>query len=149
MTIAAGLGLDGLIALRELTREEVLDHFGLGEGDVVRGVGYGNLSELDRIEGGEDFPGHFFFRGADQVLLYLGRSALGDADLSELERELGAPAETLRSRAGAESQLRVHPDRGVAYATDRSSVEILEIFAPTTIERYRTEVYEDPGEFIR
>ena len=149
MTVAAGLGLDGLIVLRELSRDEVLERFGVGEGDVISGVGYGNLSGLDRIDGGEDFPGHFFFLGPDQVLLYLGRAALGDADVAELERELGAPAETLRSRTGAESQLRVHPDRGVAYATDGSSVEILEIFAPTTMERYRTEVYQDPGEFIR
>src|SRR5262245_10962296 len=149
MTIAAGLGLDGLIALRELSRDEVLERFGLGEADVVTGVGFGNLSGLDRIDGGEAFPGHFFFRGPEQVLLYLGRHELGDADLAELERDLGAPAETLRSRTGAESQLRVHPDRGVAYATDGTAVENLEIFAPTTMERYRTEVYEDPGEFFR
>ena len=149
MTIAAGLGIDGLIALRELSRAEVLERFGVGEGDVVRGVGYGNLSGIDRIDPGDDFPGHFFFRGDDQVLLYFGRAALGDADLEELERDLGEPAEALRSRTGAWSQLRVHPDRGVAYATDGSTVETLEIFAPTTMERYRTEVWEDPGEFIR
>jgi hypothetical protein len=149
MTVAAGLGLDGLIALRGLSRNEVLERFGLGEDDVVPGVGYGNLSGLERVDGGDAFPGHFFFRGRDQVLLYLGRGALGDADPAELERELGAPAERLRSRTGAESELRVHPDRGVAYATDRSSVEILEVFGPTTIEGYRRDFYEDPGEFIR
>jgi hypothetical protein len=149
MTVAGGLGLDGLIALRELSRDEVLERFGLGEGDIVSGVGYENLTGLDRIDGGEDFPGHFFFRGRDQVLLYLGRAALADAELGELERELGAPTETLRSNTGAESQLRVHPDRGVAYATDGSAVEILELFGPTTIERYRSDFYEDPGEFIR
>ena len=83
------------------------------------------------------------------MLLYLGRAALTDADLGELERELGAPAATLRSNTGADSQLRVHPERGVAYATDGSTVEILEVFAPMPIERYRSEFYEDPGEFIR
>ena len=71
----------------------------------------------------------------------------GDPDA--LERELGPPAATLRSRTGADSQLRVYPERGVAYATDGSSVEILEVFPPTTLDRYQAEIYEDPGEFIR
>ena len=149
MTVAAGLGLDGLLALHGLSRDDVLERFGLGEDDVTAGVGYGNLSGLERVDGGDAFPGHFFFRGPDQVLLYLGRGALADADPAELERELGSPVETLRSRTGADSRLRVHPDRGVAYATDGSAVEILEVFGPTTIERYRTDFYEDPGESIR
>jgi hypothetical protein len=149
MTVAAGLGLDDLLALRGLSRDEVQARFGLGDGDRTGGVGYGQLSGLERVDGGDAFPGHFFFRGPDQVLLYLGRSALSGADLAEIERALGPPVATLASRTGADSELRVFPDRGVAYATDGSAVEILELFPPMTMERYRDEFYEEPAEFIR
>jgi hypothetical protein len=149
MSVAAGLALDQLLALRELSRDDLRERFGIGDENVTPGVGYGRLIGLDRLDNQAAFPGYFFFRGPEQVLLYLGRGPLADADPGELERELGAPAATLRSRTGADSELRVHPERGVAYATDGSSVEILEVFPRTTLERYRAEIYEDPGEFIR
>jgi hypothetical protein len=149
MSVAAGLGLDELLALRDLSRDDLRERFGIGEQQVTPGVGYGRLAGLDRLDNQDSFPGYFFFRGPEQVLLYVGRGALEDADPAALERELGPPAATLRSRTGPESELRVHPERGVAYATDGSSVEILEVFQPTTLERYQAEIYEDPGEFIR
>ena len=149
MSVAAGLGLDDMLALRELSRDDLRERFGIGDDQVTRGVGYGSLSGLDRLDNLNAFPGYFFFRGSELVLLYLGRGALENADPAALERELGPPAATLRSRTGADSQLRVHPERGVAYATDGSSVEILEVFPPTTLDRYQAEIYEDPGEFIR
>jgi hypothetical protein len=149
VSVAAGLGLDDLLALRGLSRDELRQRFGISGENVTADVGYGRLTGLDRLDNPDAFPGYFFFRGPEQLMLYVGRGALGEADPAELERELGPPAATLRSRTGAESELRVHPERGVAYATDGSSVEILELFPPTTLERYSEEIYEDPGEFIK
>lgn len=42
-----------------------------------------------------------------------------------------------------------YPERGIAFATDGERVELLEVFRPTTLERYEAEIYRDPGEFIR
>jgi hypothetical protein len=82
-------------------------------------------------------------------MLYVPRSALADADLDELERELGEPAAKLRSRTGEDSSLFVYPDHGVAFATDGEHIEILEIFPPTTLDEYVSGIYKDPGDFIR
>jgi hypothetical protein len=84
------------------------------------------------------------------AMLYLGRDALGDADPAALERELGEPAASrLRLRTGAGSTLLVYPGGGVAFGTDGSVVEILELFPPTTLQRYLDDVYEEPPAFIR
>jgi hypothetical protein len=32
---------------------------------------------------------------------------------------------------------------------DEDEVELAEVFAPTTLDRYEHEIYEDPGAFIR
>ena len=93
-------------------------------------------------------PGSLY-RGDDQQMLYVPRSALTDADLGELRSELGEPAATLSSRTGEDSTLYVYPKRGVAFATDGENVEILELFPPTTLDAYQSGIYQDPGEFIR
>jgi hypothetical protein len=43
----------------------------------------------------------------------------------------------------------VYPSRGVAFSSDGHEVELLEIFAPTTLEDYRARIYEDPGAFVK
>jgi hypothetical protein len=135
------------LALRELSRAEVAARFGLGDDAVVPGVAYEGLSPVDRLS---TPAGHFFFQGDRQVMLYVPRAILEGTDPAALERELGGPpAAQLRSRTGADSSFRVWPDRGVAFATDGHAVEVLEVFPPTTLERYRDEIWQDPGEFIR
>ena len=92
-------------------------------------------------------PPHF--RGDDLTMIYVPRTALGDTDLTSLQRELGEPAAMLRSRTGEDSSLLVYPERGIAFATDGEKVEIVEICPPTTLEGYTTGIYKDPGELIR
>jgi hypothetical protein len=139
--------LDETLALRALSRSEVAARFGLGEDAVVPDVAYENLRPVDRLS---TPAGHFFFQGDRQAMLYVPRSMLEGTDPAALERGLGGPpAAQLPSRTGADSELRVWPDRGVAFATDGRAVEVLEVFPPTTLERYRDEIWNDPGEFIR
>jgi hypothetical protein len=138
--------LGELVALRDLSRGQIAERFGLDDAGAARDVAYEGLGAVDRLS---TPAGHFFFRGDDLVMLYVPRAALQDTDPSALERELGPPAAELRSRTGAESSMRVWPDRGVAFASDGGAVEVLEVFPPTTLEHYRDEIWRDPGEFIR
>jgi hypothetical protein len=146
VTVVAGYELADLLALRELSRDELQARFGGVETDP--GVRYEGIEHVDRLHS-DAFPGHFYFRGDDLAMLYIPRSALRDASLEELRRELGEPAATLSSRTGEDSTLNVYPERGVAFATDGEKVEILELFPPTTPKAYEASIYDPPGEFIR
>jgi hypothetical protein len=147
VTIVAGYELADLLALRELSRDELHARFGALE--TVRKVRYEGIEHVDRLHNADAFPGHFYFRGDDLAMLYVPRSALRDASLEDLQRELGEPAATLSSRTGEESSLLVYPERGLAFATDGEQVEILEVFPPTTRKAYLAAVYDPPPEFIR
>jgi hypothetical protein len=147
VSVVAGYELADLLALRELSRADLRARFGALETD--RKVGYEGITHVDRLHAPAAFPGHFYFRGDDFAMLYIPRSALKDADVEELRRELGEPEATLSSRTGEDSSLLVYPERGVAFATDGEHVEILEIFPPTTRKAYMAGIYDPPGDFIR
>ena len=147
MTIVAGYELADLLALRELSRAELQARFGSLETDPE--VRYEGIAGVDRLHDADAFPGHFYYRGDDQQMLYVPRSALKDTDLGELRSELGEPAATLSSRTGEDSTLYVYPESGVAFATDGEKVEILELFPPTTLDAYQSGIHQDPGDFIR
>lgn len=149
MSRAAGYELEDLLALRDLSRAQVRDRFGIPDSGVDPDVAYQRIVDVDRLHEPAAFPGHFYFRGNDLAMIYVPRTALGDTDLSSLQRDLGEPAAMLRSRTGENSSLLVYPDRGIAFATDGEKVEIVEVFPPTTLEEYSTGIYKDPGEFIR
>ena len=146
MTTIAGLALDDLLALRSLDRAGVAARFGGAR--TTPDVRYEGIEGVDRLDP-EDLPAHFFFLGDEQLMLYVPRRALADVGPEQLRAELGPPAASLRSRTGGDSQLLVWPDQGVAFATDGASVEILEVFPPTTLEDYSEHIYQDPGEFFR
>jgi hypothetical protein len=146
VTLVAGYELADLLALRELSRSELEARFPAVETDPH--VRYEGIEHVDRFHS-DAFPGHFYFRGDDLAMLYVPRSALGDASLHGLRRELGEPAATLSSRTGEDSTLYVYPERGVAFATDGERVEILEVFPPTSREAYETGIYQPPPERIR
>jgi hypothetical protein len=146
VTVLAGYELADLLALRELSRDELEARFPGMETDPA--VRYEGIEHVDRLHS-DAFPGHFYFRGDELAMLYVPRSALRDASLEALRRELGEPAATLSSRTGEDSSLLVYPERGVAFATDGEQVEILEVFPPTTRKAYQAAVYEPPPERIR
>jgi hypothetical protein len=146
VTVLPGYELADLLALRELSRAQLEARFGGVEADP--NVAYEGITGVDRLHSGA-FPGHFYFRGDELAMLYVPRSALRDASLGELQRELGEPAARLSSRTGEDSTLNVYPERGVAFATDGERVEILEVFPPTTRKAYVAGIYDPPPEFIR
>ena len=146
MTVAGGLSLDDLIGLRSLSRDELRGRF--GDLNVAEGVAYEGLAGVDRLDIGHPRM-HAFFRGDDQVMLYVPRKTLAEADPDEIEAQLGEPEGDLRSRTGKRARVKVWPDRGVALAREDDTAQILEVFQPTTLDRYRAEIYREPAPFIR
>ncbi len=145
MTTIAGHDLE---EIRGLTRAEAFERFGATEDDLVRGVSYNQLEGVDRLDP-QDFPGHLFFRGDELVMVYVPRRSLTGLAPGALEAELGRPDALLPSRAGADSSFHVYPERGIAFSANRDTVEMLEVFPPTTLDAYKTQIHYDPGEFIR
>jgi hypothetical protein len=139
------IDLDGWTALRDLSLDEARERLG-DEGEEGR---YEGMQGVRRLHNAEVHPGHFYFDGDRQVMLYVGPAALEGEDPRALERALGGPGERLPSRAGKSSVMHVYADRGIAFSSDGHAVELLEIFAPTTFEDYRARIHEDPGTFVK
>ena len=149
MSRVAGHELGDLLTLRELSRAEVRERFDIPDSGVDRNVAYERITGVDRLHEPGAFPGHFYFRGDELAMIYVPRTALADTDLGALRAALGEPSATLSSRTGEDSSLLVYPERGIAFATDGERVEIVEIFPPTTLDEYRTQIYKEPPERIR
>lgn len=139
------IDLDAWIALRDMSLDEARERLGT-DGEEGR---YERLRPVTRLHNANVHPGHFYFDGGRQVMLYVGRAALEGEDPDALERALGGPGAILPSRAGKASVMHVYPDRGIAFSSDGHEVELVEIFAPTTLDDYRSRIYEDPGAFIK
>jgi hypothetical protein len=138
--------LDELISLRGLTLDEAAERLDLSDDNVEDGLQYEGLKGMTMAHNPARHPGRFYFRDGRLAMLYVAHP---DVDAETLERELGEPDATLRSRAGKGYAHRVYADRGVAYSSKGGDVALLEVFPPTSVERYQDEIYEDPGAFTR
>lgn len=111
-------------------------------------TGYEALTAVEAIDAPDGE--RVIVRGDDVVLIYVGEFSLPEDLTSEdLVDAVGSEGETLRSRQGRMARLHVVADQGIAWSEDREGVGFIEIFPPTTVEAYRSEIYQDPGEFIR
>lgn len=135
-----------LLALRELTLDEVEDQLGIAADKVESGLRYEGMSDLTLAHDAAAHPGYFYFRDGQPVMVYVEDT---DLDAESLRAELGEPEATLRSRAGKGYAHRVFPGRGIAYSSKGNDVAFVEVFPPVSLEQYEREVYEDPGEFTR
>jgi hypothetical protein len=137
--------LDELLALRELDRGAIVERLGASPEQITPDVSYGSLGHVDRLTAPGAHPAHFFFRGDELALIYVPEDALHGVTPDQL----GGPGERLRSRFGKDAALYVHADRGVAYTEENGAVVALEVFPPTTLDRYRDEIWWEPPGFIR
>ena len=145
----AATDLDELLALRELDRDAITARLGASPEQITPGVSYGSLKDVDRLTAPGAHAAHFFFRDGELALIYVPESALGGLTREALERELGGPGERLRSRFGKDAALYVNAGRGVAYTEENGALVALEVFPPTTLDRYRDEIWWEPPGFIR
>ena len=138
--------LDETFTLRDLSRGELMERLGASESDVHPGVAYQGLQPVDRLDA-PGHPGHFYFQGDRLRMIYLPRAATAGLSVDDLRA--GEPAARLRSRAGKRSSIEVYPERGVAFSRQGDKLEFAEVFPPTTLERYRDEIYREPPAFKR
>lgn len=138
-------------ALLGLSEEDVRERLGATDGNVRREVAYERLKDVTEIYRPETFPGRIYLRNGSVELVYVPYGpALDGLTSADLEAELGKEGEQLRSRAGKTFTHYVHAQQGVAYTADSDdAVEFVEVFGPRTLEAYRADIYEDPGDFIR
>ncbi len=144
------LSLDTWIPLRELSMQEIQNRFSISEEHIDKDTGYEKLSELTEFYNPDTHPGHFYFRNEKFVMLYVGKSKeLEQLDSKVLQDNLGGSGIRLRSRAGKRFNHYVYPEKGVAFSADQNGVRFLEIFPPTSLEAYKSEIYEEPPPFIK
>jgi hypothetical protein len=138
--------LGELLSLRELSLDEAREQLGIADDKVETGLRYERMTGLTLAHDPAADAGYFYFRDGRPVMIYDEDAGF---DAEALLAELGEPEATLRSRAGKGYVHRVYPGRGIAYSTKGGDVAFVEVFPPTTLERYESEVYEDPGEFTK
>jgi hypothetical protein len=138
--------VDGFAELRDLDRATLLDRIGLTEADVRRDVSYQGLEHVDNVT----FEGaQIYLRGDGVALIYGDDLSFEVPSASEMQQELGGPGEMLASPASKRGVLHVYPERGIAVSEEDDHVQFVEVFPPTTLDRYRAEIYREPPRFIQ
>jgi hypothetical protein len=91
-----------------------------------------------------------YVRGDAVKVIYFGELALPRGLRSDTLRDaLGSDGEELRSRQGKRATLHVVAERGVAWSEEDGNVGFVEVFPPTTLDAYRTEIYGKSPRFLR
>jgi hypothetical protein len=138
-------GLSDWLAARDITRAE-LEEKGA---TVERDVGYERLRHVDRLRAEAVSPGLFYFDGDELRIVFIPDEHTEGMSAAPLAEELGASEQQLRSRAGKNSRIELHAERGIAYSHDDDQLEFVEVFPPASAQWYVDEVYRDPGEFYK
>jgi hypothetical protein len=116
------------------------------DSETEPGEGYGALEDVDLVATAE---GDFFFRGDALELVNVPRKVVGGQPAEPLIAELG-DGERLRAWTEKRSRLHVWPEHGLAASVDpHGAIELLEVFPPTTLDDYRSRIYEEPTPFIK
>lgn len=139
-----------LLALRALHRSDLLSQLQLAPGDVRNDVSYQKLQGLSRLHNAAVYPAHFYLRGEQLEVVYIGNAEfLSALSPAAIRKELGGDGTRLRSRAGKTANQHVYPESGFAFSESGGALDFVEIFRPTSLDGYRASIYEDPGAFIK
>jgi hypothetical protein len=139
-----------LLSLRSLHRSELMTQLSLQPDDVREDVAYQKLHGVARLNNATVYPAHFYVRGDDVEVVYIGNADFLHAlTPAAIKKELGGEGTRLRSRAGKTANQYVYPEAGFAYSETGGALDFVEIFRPTTLDAYRASIYEDPGAFTK
>ena len=139
-----------LLALRAHHRRDLMTALELAPGDVREDVAYQKLAGVARLHNAAVYPAHFYVRGDDVEVVYIGNpDFLRALTPAAIHKELGGDGVRLRSRAGKTANQYVYPEAGFAYSETHGALDFVEIFRPMSIDAYRATIYEDPGEFTK
>ncbi len=139
-----------LLALRAHHRRDLVTELQLAPADVREDVAYQKLSGVARLYNGAVYPAHFYVRGDELEIVYIGNADfLRALSPAAIRKELGGDGVRLRSRAGKTANQYVYPEAGFAYSETNGALDFVEIFRPMSIDAYRASIYEDPGAFTK
>ena len=138
--------IDRFAELRDLDRATLLDRVGRTEADVRRDVAYRGLEHVDTVT---SQGAHIYLRGDRVALIYGDDLSFESPSASEMQRALGGEGEMLASPASKRGVVHVYPEHGVAVSEEDDHVQFIEVFPPTTLDRYRAEIYREPPRFIQ
>jgi hypothetical protein len=142
--------LDELLAFRNLSMAEIRTQLAISEENIEQNVGYEKLTQLTRLHNPDVHPGYFYFRDGKLAMLYIGDDEyLKTLEPKVLETRLPQASAILRSRAGKHYNHYVYPSQGVAFSADSDNVSFIEIFPPTSLEKYQAEIYAEVPPFIK
>lgn len=141
--------IESLFVLRSFDFDDMQARF--VDLEIEKNVGYERLKNLTSVEDKAGKIPTVFFQGKRQVLMYLtaGMLEARKLKLEDFYQKFGKAHFVLRSRAGKTHRQIVYPAQGIAFSTDGASLDFLEIFPPTTIAKYKREIYKTPPAFIR
>lgn len=143
--------IESLFVLRSFDFDDVQARFDFADLEIEKNVGYERLKNLTSVADKAGEIPTFFFQGKRQVLMYLTAEMLEARELKpeDFYRKFGKAHFALRSRAGKTHQQIVYPAQGIAFSTDGASLDFLEIFPPTTIAKYKREIYRTVPAFTK
>ena len=142
--------LESWLRARDMSMDEVRETYSISDEQVKHATSYIKISNLTMLHNPDTHSGRFYYKDGEFVLLYVGAAEV-PSQLTEkmLEERLGGPGVILRSRVGKVYSHHVYPDHGVAFSSSGQDIGLVEIFPPTTLERYEEIYYEEPMPFIR
>ncbi len=143
--------IESHLMFRSFAFDDVLARFDFADSEIEKNAQYEKLKNLTAIADKDGEVPTFFFRGKRQVLIYHTAEMLKEDDLkpNDFYQKFGKQFVELPSRAGKKHRQIVYPNKGIAFSTDGESLDFLEIFAPTTIAKYKREIYKTVPAFIK
>ena len=137
-------------AVLDLPEDEVRHKLGGPGGETEANVRYEGLDGVTMYYNPAVLPARVYVRDGRVQMVYVpSGSALDGLTPADLERQLVSKGIRLRSRAGKRFGHHVFAEDGVAYSSDRHGVRFVEVFPPRSHEAYVSEIYREPGRFIR
>jgi len=143
--------IESFFDLRSFNFDDAQARLGSTDSEIEKNVGYERLKNLTSVtEKTGEIP-TLFFQGKMQVMMYLTAEMLEARELKpeDFYKKFGKQYVQLRSRAGKTHKQIVYPANGIAFSTDGASLDFLEIFPPTTIAKYKREIYQTVPAFIK
>jgi hypothetical protein len=138
------------ISLRDISMREAMVRFSIATANIRTEGSYQGLDHLTELHNPAAHPARFFFRDGKIAMIHVD----GGADLEHLRArailaELGDGGTSLQSRACKACVEHVYPERGLTVSVEGDKVSFVDIYPPTTLATYVTEIYVEPRAFVR
>jgi hypothetical protein len=132
-----------------LSYDRFITEHNIHESQIVKNVSYEKITQLNRIQLGDNQ--YFFFNDGELKIVYLSDNALIKKLWAEFKNtpNANAPETIVRSRAGKTSNQLIFSEQGITASVDGDTVEFIEIYPPQPLHDYLTNIYREPGPFIR